>query len=351
MLFYVLYLSLFSVLCLVVSYFKRKKIKIELFNYITLCLLLIVSVFRFDVGYDYPSYYYTILHEDYVDINRYDFFSAFFAEISIYFKSPWLFFFLFASITYFLIFYSCYKYSVNPIFSFFIYFCVYYFDSLGIIRQALAVSIILYGFDYIRKRLFLRYLLFVIIASLFHKTAIISLFFYFIYKMNLKLMLVLSLLLLLMLNYIYYFLFENDIMKFYFTAYDNFSGGDKVKIFNIIVYFLLLFISKCNHTYKKAEGLFSLVFLGLVLPFTFGGHLGGRVSAYFLIFNIILIPVVLIKSNIYLKLTFIMLFVVYYIVFLYISQYSGRSGFIPYQFIFYIDGNNPVFRWKSPYVF
>lgn len=351
MLFYVLYLSLFSILCLMVSYLKRRKIEIEIFNYIPLYIVLFVSVFRFDVGYDYPSYYDSILHPDSLSINRYDYLSTLFAEISICFKSPFLFFFLYAISTYFLIFYACCKCSVSPLFSFYIYFCVYYLDSLGIIRQALAIAIVFYGYDYIRRRLVFKYMILVILASLFHKTALISLFLYPIYRMKFKFLLVIVFFFLAFENNIHNLLIEYEIMKFYFITDMEFAGGNKIMICNIILYLVLLFVSKCNNSYEKTKGLFKLIFLGLLFPFIFGGALGGRLSLYFLIFNILLVPYVLNKSNLYLKTYFVSYFVIYYIVSLYISQFSGRSGLIPYQFIFHVDEAFPVFRWRSPFVF
>lgn len=152
-------------------------------------------------------------------------------------------------------------------------------------------------------------------------------------------------------NNIHNLLIEYEIMKFYFITDMEFAGGNKIMICNIILYLVLLFVSKCNNSYEKTKGLFKLIFLGLLFPFIFGGALGGRLSLYFLIFNILLVPYVLNKSNLYLKTYFVSYFVIYYIVSLYISQFSGRSGLIPYQFIFHVDEAFPVFRWRSPFVF
>ena len=57
-----------------------------------------------------------------------------------------------------------------------------------IMRQALAVSILVWGYDFIEKKQFIRYLLVVIIAALFHSTALVAIIFYPLANSKIKMM-------------------------------------------------------------------------------------------------------------------------------------------------------------------
>lgn len=60
----------------------------------------------------------------------------------------------------------------------FLYNVLFYSFSLNLMRQSMAMSIVLFGFKYVRVNRFWRYLLVVLIAFLVHRTAIIGLFIY-----------------------------------------------------------------------------------------------------------------------------------------------------------------------------
>lgn len=73
------------------------------------------------------------------------------------------------------------KYSKNFIFSIFIYICSgFFFTSMNIIRQYIAMAIIILGFEHLKNKKIIKYTLYVFIAFLFHKSAIMALIFYFI---------------------------------------------------------------------------------------------------------------------------------------------------------------------------
>lgn len=63
------------------------------------------------------------------------------------------------------------------------YYLFFFNGSLNAIRQYIAMAIVFFGFHYIIEKNFLKYLLIVLIATLFHRTLIISIIFYFIYVM------------------------------------------------------------------------------------------------------------------------------------------------------------------------
>lgn len=62
---------------------------------------------------------------------------------------------------------------LNPTFSLFIYYLFLFNTSLNLMRQSIAVAIIFYAFRYIVSHQFMKYLGFVLLASLFHVSALI----------------------------------------------------------------------------------------------------------------------------------------------------------------------------------
>ena len=73
-----------------------------------------------------------------------------------------------------------YRYTKHFTFSMFLYISSgSFFSSMNIIRQYLAIAIILSGFKYIEEKNLKKFLIIVFIAFLFHKSAIIMIFVYF----------------------------------------------------------------------------------------------------------------------------------------------------------------------------
>lgn len=79
-----------------------------------------------------------------------------------------------------------YRYSNEFTFSLFLYVTGgTYFSSMNVIRQYLAIAIILFGFKYLLTQDLKRFTPFVLIAFLFHKSAVIAFIFYFLINSSL----------------------------------------------------------------------------------------------------------------------------------------------------------------------
>lgn len=61
------------------------------------------------------------------------------------------------------------------------YYLLFFNNSLNMVRQWMAMSILLFGFSYIEEKDFWKYTLVVLIAFFFHSTALLGFLFYFIY--------------------------------------------------------------------------------------------------------------------------------------------------------------------------
>ncbi|SDQ14068.1 EpsG family protein [Carnobacterium viridans] len=67
---------------------------------------------------------------------------------------------------------------LNPNLSLFIYYLFLFNTSLNLVRQSIAVAIVFYAFQYIVNHQFMKYLVFVLLASLFHVTALLFIVLY-----------------------------------------------------------------------------------------------------------------------------------------------------------------------------
>ena len=196
-----------------------------------------------------------------------------------------------------------YKYSENPLISIYVYFAFSCFTySLGIFRQMIAISIVLFGVSYIEKRKAIHYILTIFVAMTFHTTAIIMLPFYWIvqikFKHRLHLIFLIELILLLTSRQI--ILIE---LKF-IPKYENYidskwdvQGGSYLMliVYNFIVivaYFMAIREKNKKDNLMNISVCASICALFLtVLGYAMG--IFGRIVPYYSIFLLVLIPKIL----------------------------------------------------------
>lgn len=174
----------------ILNLFSKKKNTLKIF--ISLLPMLIVSAIRYDVGWDYLKIYtngFIMIGEGYMPY--------YFSEIPfdmliklIYIISnqnpDWLFI-ICSTITFFFISKSIKEQSINVVFSIALLFLIrYYFLTLNIVRQGIAMSIILYSYKFIKEKNFRKYLITILLASCFHMMSLIYIPIYFLYKINWK---------------------------------------------------------------------------------------------------------------------------------------------------------------------
>ena len=189
--------------------------------------------------------------------------------------------------------------KIGITFPLFISYMVFYSLSFNGIRQAIAAAIFLLALSFIDKNR-LKYILLIILAALFHKSAIICLallLFYNQKKSNLSKLLVIT-----TAFSVIVFIFSNQIISFLerlnlYSKYlessdDSGSGSFGFLLYILPVTVLLLFIGK---KYKINDNYFKFIFfvflmqvpfqiLGIAIPFA------DRIAEYGLISQIILVP-------------------------------------------------------------
>ena len=141
MLFYVIFIL--SVVILMGNRPVNKNRKLGYGSYIGITIIILVSILRFDVGWDYPGYYETVYPSlDTYAIDRFEPFNKIICQLVSYTKWPPLLFIIYGLITYILVFSTLRKYTDNLFLATLTYLAFFYTTSLGPIRQGVALAIV-----------------------------------------------------------------------------------------------------------------------------------------------------------------------------------------------------------------
>lgn len=179
MLVYLINIFLIMVWALIFCTGKRTRIKKVLFVGICFAQMFLISAYRYRVGADYSMYavgffdmarsgFSVMSYEDweigYILLNK--IVGIFTARPSDFMIVASLI--ILAGPTYLIL-----RYSVNPFMSVFLYVNLYLFYlDMNYMRQAIAMSILCFAYQFLRDKKFWRYLLIVAVAACFHLTVI-----------------------------------------------------------------------------------------------------------------------------------------------------------------------------------
>ncbi len=173
-----------SMLLLSVVFMYKAKTQSSLKKKYLYCFLsflpfLLVSGLRYDVGTDYINRYvydFNRTYQGYRVPNMEVGFHLLMKATMLVSCEPQLMFFITSLLINGFIFLTVIKESKDPVYSICIYFFLgFFFDSLNIMRQYLAMSVVFIGFYYLLKNKKLLFIVSVLLASLFHSTALIML--------------------------------------------------------------------------------------------------------------------------------------------------------------------------------
>ena len=326
----------------------NKVLPATVFTIPSFILLFIISAFRGDFTTDYKNY--TGLFDLY---NRYSFkdllYAGFQNEIGyIYlnkiigiFTDDALYFFM---ITTFVILFSFFhhfkKHSVNIWLSILMFATVEsYYASFNITRHIFAVAIIFVGSKFLYERKFFKWVLVVVLATLFHKTSIIMILFYFILNFRIKLknwsMIVIG-------SAIVIFFFDNIVniaQQYFYEQYTDSSYGMWGQaITNIVLpvaflIFSLLNLNKLDSNDTKHRIWFNAgVFYAIFNIFALQVEIVERLGRFFAPYSLLLIPFLFSKmKDKYLRFIYVMVLIALLITYNYVIL--SDSVFDPYYFI------------------
>ena len=313
-------------------------------------IIFLFSALRFDVGYDYSNYYWLIESNiKYFDdqINRIEFLPRQLIYLSN-FIGFYQFFFI---VTSFLITYFFYKtikkHSLDKTLSVLIFVCfpLFFFMSLSVVRQYVAISLVFFGYKFIKDRKFWKYLFLILFATLIHKSAIIALPIYFLFGdfvINKKAILFI---------YVLGF-FSSEIIAFLITfsserysIYINQIGGEGGNLillfFQIVGLVLLPIVYNFRDKNDKEFNFYLLSFYsGLFIWASLAkfGHAGIRGGLYYIVYVILLIPKLKIKIVEYkiIRQTMLIICFLFFFINLYIgSKHKIKDANLPYQTYFF----------------
>lgn len=163
--------------------FVISRVYSDFFFWSTVTLAALMSGFRHQIGYDYDTYveiYKKLEDSPIITYIEPGFSYTVYLLIKAGLSEQGIFFF-FSILTIIPIALTLKRYSADPYLSLLIFLLnrAFFFDSMSIVRQFFAIALIFYAVRYIIDRKFWWYFLFVVVATLFHKTALITLPFYF----------------------------------------------------------------------------------------------------------------------------------------------------------------------------
>ncbi|WP_143315064.1 EpsG family protein [Clostridium sp. HBUAS56017] len=324
---------------------KKTKVKFNFTFKLALIIIFVFTAFRYGVGWDYKAYYNTIEYGVVTNIiSRGEYATIFLVDISRRIGITNLYFFVNTFITLFFLSKTIKRYSKDYWMSLIIYLCfpLFYLNSLSVVRSFAALAIVFYGFKYIEKRKFVKYLILVVCASMFHKSALISIVFYFIFNLNLKTPKLITILALLP---IFSVGLSNIVIKYLpiygvYTQNTSIQEGTKaIIIFIILAIILLIFRKKIIAANTIVNGYYNIYFVGvsIYLMFFSQGTMGHRLSLYGTIFSVLLIPEIVskFKSRKGRFIINISIYLVCIFMFLYMISVNAET-YIPYRTIFSI---------------
>lgn len=346
MLFYISWFSIVVAFLLISDFTKIVSFKF-FFRWLGLLVVIIISAFRYDVGRDYLSYRNSIIN---LDSNYHN--SELINKGLFYFSHwigwPQFYFIITTLIICYLVNSTIEKYSNNYTLSVLIFlsFPLFFANSLTIIRQFIAMSIVFYSVKYILyERNFFKFIILLTIAVGFHYSAIAALPVFFLDKIKIK-------------RWVYLVLFGFPvifkkilvyIIANYAPSYNKYvvykygldaGGGKAIYLFLLVCSFLLLFKKNILAESEKNRFYLNSILIGTIIYWALldFGHIGMRIGSYYLMFSIILLPnTIKIFTKKYRKTIVFGFYLFCFLLFLVtfgVGIKNGESSYIPYMFFF-----------------
>lgn len=309
--------------------------------------LFIVSGFRYMVGCDYLSYANYFINYQYTTVHRMEFGFNKMIELIQLFSDNYIWIFIITSLIFIYFTYKAiYEQSINPILSIYLLFASTYFSIyLNGMRQMMAIAIFIYSIKFIKERNLLKYLLFILIASLFHLSILICIPLYFLYNIKVKphIVVIISVIVLFFKSFFYNILtniFMQTDYSIYKTVFETTKANNIIIIIELFtLIFALLFYNKNKMLSNQKEYNFFLILKLLAfITSLFNGTIPliGRIRWIFGFSIIIFIPMIIDRiNNKKVKLLITLVIIFFFSVYIYYSIVINNSHCVlPYRLIF-----------------
>ncbi|WP_270474900.1 EpsG family protein [Clostridium cochlearium] len=324
----------------------------ECFLFFTFVQLFFISALRYEVGLDFINYIgtfqlvkmrssisellglgkITTVEYGYLFLNR--------AIGLLTNQSQWIFI-VTSFIIIYLVFRTVKDYSSIAWMSIYLFSVEAYISSFNIMRQYIAVSIVFFSYKYVKKRNFNKFLLSILIASMFHTSALLVLPVYFILNKNLNIKIIVYSIFIGFIVSIFFDSIISIIQKVFYGKYIESSFGMfSGNINNVIiafVYFSMAMIFKKNLLKRNNDNniLINWSFINLALSImSMNMWIITRFMSYSSIFNILLIPEIIISIKDKLIRRSMIIVIIIFTLLLYFNTITNPANkLIPYQIL------------------
>lgn len=331
---------------------KKVNIHCFFFSILSFLPLFLVSALRYNVGMDYVATYKMgfMRFASGGDYKNFEIGFKLINKFVLLFTNDYAGLFIVTSLLFcFFVYRAIYLMSASPAFSVFLLVtCGFYFYSMNAVRQCIATAIFFYAMQYIEKKQFKKYLLWILLASTIHLVALIYIPVYFIGRMKIPLFKavfflgVLAAALPLLQRLIYYIIRLTKYSNYINSVYDTADKGFIMPLINILIVLLGYFYQRAGKGDPAFNQTKYSVFLNLQLVATvFSLFLGlfplaYRLFASFFYCQIFFIPLIIStekdrNTRLVLTLIIIMLYSTY---FAYTIGVQNANTVLPYQTIF-----------------
>lgn len=351
---YIMVIIIVNLLSMMANLYKRTKLGIAFLIMIIVVLSLLSGLRSYSVGTDTLNY---VTHINYwqtiQNYNRYPTEPGlrFISILTAYFfKGPTSVLLVVATLTNSLIVYRLwtYKNNISINISILLYSLYYYFMTLSGIRQWVAISIVFWASEYVFKKKYLRFSFFVILATLFHNSAIIGLLIPIVdiilnkKKYNIKkLIFFLFVVLPSIIGVLIVIESKFNIFSKYGAYFENFNAQVGtgitlwIKMFLSLIIFLVILSEKIisEEDYNLFKRSFTIYFIGLLMVIP-GYYINdfNRIAFYYVIYELIFFGVIgKYYKNMKVKIGLLMFILFYVLLFILEIKYSGLS-IMPYKF-------------------
>lgn len=218
----------------------------------------------------------------------------------------------------------------------------FYFSSLSMMRQWAAISITFYSSYYLKEKKYIKYIFFLFIAGLFHKTALLFLIVFLIKEIEIKKWIYV---LLFIISFKFQNIFKFIVLNIDFPVINDYkayvidtigSGGSKM-FYLVLILFIIILLRIIHRKHKIVSLEEKLCFIGcfIFISLINLGHLSIRMSMYYLIYSLCLVNDISIKNNRLVKKMMVFVAMCLLIATLINDQIrNDRSELVPYQTIF-----------------
>lgn len=347
----IIIVSLFTLL----GNYSKEKFGRPLFISLSILIPSLLAGFRYRVGTDYDSYV-LIFNDNFTRDNYeigFEIFLSFFKSIS---ENESFIFFSFTLLLMIILMMTIIPANkqLNAGMIMFVYLILFFFDSFNILRQSIALVLILYSLKFIWKFDFKRFFAIVLLASCFHTSALVILPAYLFNRLSFDKHFFTKLVFLFLIFFIILLNLDNItnlIARIYpsFTYYSryfiklpSYSLSLTLILRNLVPFisitFAFLLLKREGELNKKHTVLYCLFLASVVIAFSsdvYGSDVLRRLSDYFQISLVLIVPdaIKILARSKYWFLGYLL--IGYYIFEFYFNYfYRGYGEIVPYQTIF-----------------